>query len=576
VTLNEALEVINGSHTDVPAKTLFLACGFQPLHLATFFQAHAIRRFQGEQVRVETGLFGDLLGNIGRVAQSEATAAAVVLEWEDLDPRLGLRASGGWGSVSQRDIEKTSLGRLQDLARAIERLSPLVPVALAPPSLPLPPLGHTAQLQATPLAFSLQQQLASFLGELANAGGTRVLDPSWLSRRSAGNSRLDAKMALLAGFPYSMRHADLVANALVDLLFQVPAKKGLIVDLDDTLWSGVVGEVGVDGVSWGIEHGTQVHAWLQQMLAQLAENGVLLAVVSKNQPEIVQQALSRSDLLVPCDAFFPVLASWGPKSVAIQEVVRRWNIGADSVVFLDDNRMELSEVQAAHPAITCLRFTPKDPAAVWNLLQQLRDLFGKPLLFAEDRLRSASVRASAALREVEQGKVSQEFLRTLRGRVTLDYRRDLTDMRAFELINKTNQFNLNGIRLDEGDWRARMKSQTGIAVTVSYEDKFGPLGRIAVLVGEKHGQCIHVSSWVMSCRAFSRGIEHHTLDSLFRVTGVSELKFDFRPTDRNQPLQDFFSSLGFDCTASNWPNLRRESFVENKLELPHEVSELNK
>jgi len=238
--------------------------------------------------------------------------------------------------------------------------------------------------------------------------------------------------------------------------------------------------------------------------------------------------------------------------------------------------MELSEVQAAHPAITCLRFTPKDPAAVWNLLQQLRDLFGKPKLFAEDRLRSASVRVSASLREVEQGKVSQEFLRTLRGRVTLDYRRDLTDMRTFELINKTNQFNLNGIRLDEGDWRARMKSQTGIAVTVSYEDKFGPLGRIAVLVGEKHGQCIHVSSWVMSCRAFSRRIEHHTLDSLFRVTGVSELKFDFRPTDRNQPLQIFFSSLGFDCTASNWPNLRRESFVESKLELPHEVSELNK
>jgi FkbH-like protein len=576
VTLNEALEVINGSRTDVPAKTLFLACGFQPLHLATFFQAHAIRRFQGEQVRVETGLFGDLLGNVGRVAQSEATAAAVVLEWEDIDPRLGLRASGGWSSVSQRDIEKTSLGRLRDLARVIERLCPLVPVALAPPSLPLPPVGHTAQLQATPLVFGLQQQLASFLGKLANPGGARVLDPSWLSCRSPANSRLDAKMALLAGFPYSMRHANLVANALVDLLFQVPAKKGLIVDLDDTLWSGVVGEVGVDGVSWSIEDGTQVHAWLQQMLAQLAENGVLLAVVSKNQSEIVQQALSRNDLLLPCDAFFPVLASWGPKSVAIQEVVRRWNVGADSVVFLDDNPMELSEVQAAHPAITCLRFTPKDPAAVWNLLQQLRDLFGKPLLFAEDRVRSASVRVSAALREVEQGKVSQEFLRTLRGRVTLDYRRDLTDMRTFELINKTNQFNLNGIRLDEGDWRTRMKSQAGIAVTVSYEDKFGPLGRIAVLVGEKHGHCIHVSSWVMSCRAFSRGIEHHTLDSLFRVTGVSELKFDFRPTDRNQPLQDFFSSLGFDCTASNWPNLRRESLVESKLELPHEVSELNK
>ena len=409
MTLNEALQIINGSRTSGPTRTLFLACGFQPLHLATFFQAHAILRLHGEQVRVETGLFGDLLGNLGRVAQSEATAAAVVLEWEDIDARLGLRASGGWTGVSQRDIEKTSVSRLQDLVRAIEKLFALGPIALAPPSLPLPPLGHTAQLQATPLSLGLQQRLASFLEKLSEAGGVRILDPSWLSHNSVVNSRLDPKMALLAGFPYSMKHADLLANALVDLLFQVPAKKGLIVDLDDTLWGGVLGEVGVDGVSWSMEDGTQVHAWLQQMLAQLTENGVLLAVVSKNQPEIVQQALSRNDLLVPRDAFFPVLASWGLKSAAVQEVVRRWNIGADGVVFLDDSPMELSEVQAAQPAITCLRFTPKDPAAVWNLLQQLRDLFGKALLFPEDRLRSASIRSSVALQEVERGKCPRNF-----------------------------------------------------------------------------------------------------------------------------------------------------------------------
>jgi FkbH-like protein len=571
MTLNEALRTINSSRTDVlQSKTLFLACGFQPLHLSTFFQAHAILRFHGGQVRVETGLFGDLLGNLGRAAHSEATAVAVVLEWEDVDRRLGWRTSGGWSGVTQRDIEKTSAGRLQDLVEAIEKLSSLVPIAVAPPSLPLPPMGHTVLLQATPLALGLQQRLASFLEKLAEAGSVRILDPSWLSANSVVNSRFDPMMALLAGFPYSMKHADLLASALVDLLFQVPAKKGLIVDLDDTLWRGIVGEVGVDGISWSMEDGTQVHAWLQQMLAQLTENGVLLAVVSKNQPEIVQQALSRNDLLVPRDAFFPVLASWGLKSAAVEEVLRCWNIGAESVVFVDDSPMELSEVQAAHPAITCLRFTPKDPAAVWDLLQRLRDLFGKPLLFAEDRLRTASLRSSIDRLEIDRLELEQG------GRVTFDYRRDLTDMRPFELINKTNQFNLNGIRLDEGDWRARMKSQTGIAVTVSYEDKFGPLGRIAALVGEKHGECIQVTSWVMSCRAFSRRIEHHTLDSVFRVTGASELKFDFRPTERNQPLQNFFAEMGFDCAAAGQPSLRRETFVESRHELPHQVSELSK
>jgi FkbH-like protein len=576
MTLNEALQIINGSRTQAATRTVFVACGFQPLHLATFFQAHATLRLHSEQVRVQTGFFGDLIGNVDKAAQSDAAAAAVILEWEDLDPRLGLRAGGGWTDGSQRDIEKTCASRLQALRKAIEKLSQLVPVALAPPSLPLPPIGHTTQLQATPFTLGLQEQLASFLVTLAAAGSIRILDPAWLSGNSAADARLEPKMALLAGFPYSMKHADLLANGLVDLLFQLPPKKGLIVDLDDTLWSGIVGEAGVEGVSWSLDNGTQVHAWLQQMLAQLAENGVLLGIVSKNQNEIVQQALSRRDLLVSADAFFPVVADWGSKSVGVREIIRRWNIGADSVVFVDDNPMELSEVQAAEPLITCLRFLPKNPAAIWDLLHQLRNLFGKPQLFAEDRLRSASIRSSLALQEVEQKEASHEFLQTLQGRVTLDYRRDLTDMRPFELINKTNQFNLNGVRLNEGDWRARMKSQTGIAVTVSFEDKFGPLGRIAALIGEKHGHCIQVTSWVMSCRAFSRKIEYHTLDSLFRITGANELKFDFLPTDRNQPLQQFFSRIGIDDAVSDHPILRRERFVDSKHDLPHEVSELTK
>jgi len=575
--LNEALQIVNATNkASGPFSIIFLACGFQPLHLATFIQAHSIRRLGGQIVRIETGLFGNILSNINRAAESKATSSAVALEWEDLDARLGLRASGGWTSASQRDIERLSIRRLEELESAITKLSASIPVAVSPPSLPLPPLGHTVQLQATTLSLQLEQQLAAFLQRLAYTGSARILDPFWLACNSPPSSRLDPKMSLLTGFPYSIKHADAVASALVDLLFATPAKKGLILDLDETLWSGIVGEIGVDRVSWCMEDGSQVHAWLQQMLAQLAENGVLIAIASKNQSELVEQALSRKDLLVPRGALFPIIATWGAKSVAVQEIVRRWNIAADSVVFLDDTAMELSEVQSAVPGITCLQFTPKDPGAVWNVLQQLRNLFGKPAIFAEDLLRSNSIRSAEALEELALGTVSSKFLHTLGGRVILDYQRDSADTRPLDLINKTNQFNLNGIRLIEGDWRERMKSPTGVAIKVSYEDKFGPLGNIAALLGQVQGHRVHVTSWVMSCRAFSRRIEYHILESLFRVTGASELRFEFRPTERNWPLQNFFAEIEIDYVLSGQASLLRETFEKNMPELPHQVSEMTK
>jgi FkbH-like protein len=305
------------------------------------------------------------------------------------------------------------------------------------------------------------------------------------------------------------------------------------------------------------------------MLSLLAENGVLLAIASKNERTTVEQGLARQDLLVSRDAFFPVLASWGPKSAAVEQIIRTWNINADSVVFLDDNLMELSEVQAAHPAITTLQFRPKDPTAVWDLLSRLRNLFGKPTVLAEDRLRAASIRSGAAYQRASAA-ANGDFLPTLCGRVTINYHKDPQDKRPLELINKTNQFNLNGTRVAEGDWLARMQSDDAIAATISYEDKFGALGKIAALLGVRHGQEIRITSWVMSCRAFSRKIEHHTLDSLFRVCGARHLQFDYCATDRNQPLQQFFAEIGIDASA---PSISREDVSIAPQDLPHQVSE---
>jgi FkbH-like protein len=554
MTLNQALAIINSKREGGEAGIYYLACGFEPLHLNTLLRAHLLqRRAETKNLEVQQGVYGDLRGNIESAAASPAIATAVVLEWSDVDPRLGLRSSGGWSSEAKADILGSCLQRYAHLEAAIEKLAARMPVALAPPSLALPPIGNTIRAQSSVLELELEQQLAAFLLRISRLPGVRVVQ-----RRYAETSSFDARMELLAGFPYTLPFADALASSLVDVLYQPAPKKGLITDLDETLWSGIVGEVGVEGVSWSQDRHTQIHGLYQQMLGHLAGCGVLLGVCSKNELSTVEAALARKDLFLNQDTLFPIHANWGPKSASIGRILKTWNIAADAVVFVDDNPMELEEVQRTHPGITCLRFPAKDAAGVWNLLGSLRDLFGKPLLMEEDRLRQASIRASAQIEEMAGDAASPEFLRSLQGTVTLDWTADSCDKRALELINKTNQFNLNGLRIEEGEWRRRLEDDGTVLAVASYQDKFGPLGKVAVLVGSQHGA----------------RLEHHTLHGLFQNSNAEEIEFAFEATARNQPLQEFFQSIGIAADTEGVHRVSRSGFLERCGVLPHQMSNL--
>lgn len=574
MTLNQALGAIRANRAAGPKRSVFLAAGFQPLHTATFLHAFAAQRQPKNEASIISGLYGDLAGNLSRAAASDALAAVVIVEWADLDPRLGLRATGGWGAASKQDILASVRPKLAQLTDGIRQTGARMPVAVAGPTLPLPPVGSTIRAQAAGIELELRCLADSFLLGLAELPGVRIVHPSRIDELSPhAPGRMDPKMELLAGFPYTVAHACAVAQSVAEVLWPPAPKKGLITDLDDTLWAGLVGEVGCHGVTWSQEHHTQSHGLYQQMLGHLADCGVLLAVSSKNELQVVQEALGRQDLLVNSQVLFPVLAGWGKKSANVAEVLRVWNIGPGDVVFVDDNPMELSEVEQAFPGITCLRFPAGDASAVWELLGQLRDLFGKPVLVEEDRIRRESIRASAALRDSGPEASSPEFLRSLQGTVTIDYSVKPSDSRALELLNKTNQFNLNGIRMDEGEWQKCLSTPGTMAATVSYQDKFGPLGKIAVMVArrEEGSQRLQILHWVMSCRAFSRRIEHHALESLFRHSGAVEAEFNYRVTERNQPLQEFLAAIG---GTGGEGRLTADSFAAVCGELPHQTNEI--
>lgn len=570
--LREALELIRAARPETAESSRYLlACSSTPVHTQTFLRAHLLRRRPGTGVQVDTSRYGDLLGSLDDFDPAGYSGVAVLAEWYDLDPRLGFRRLGGWAPSAFEEILAGVTAGLDRLRHSVARISESAPVALALPTLPLPPLEISAPAQALDIETRLHRAIWAFAEDLVSLRGVRLASAAELDRVSPPPDRFDLRAELAQGCPYRLPHASAVAGLLAALLIPAPALKGLITDLDDTLWSGILGEVGASGIQFTLEGGAQIHGLYQQFLNSLAERGVLLAIASKNDPARVGEALSRPDLIVRRDSFFPVEAHWGPKSESVARILEAWNIGADAVAFVDDSPLESAEVQSRFPEVQCLRFPAGEPERMPALFQTLREWFGRPAIQAEDRLRARSIRGSAEARSAEAGAADREaFLAGLEARLAFRLSRDASDERALELVNKTNQFNLNGRRIPEASWREMLARPDAFLLTVEYSDKFGPLGKIAVAAGERRGSSAVVSCWVMSCRAFSRRIEHATLRRLFDELNVDNISFEYQATERNGPLGEFFASLGI---AAAEAGISRADFDARCPVLSHAIQE---
>lgn len=525
----------------------YLATGSSPLHLETLLVAHLAQRLPDRPISCATGTYGDLLESTAAVATAEADGVAVVIEYRDLDPRLGLRRTGGWTVAALEDAAREAEKRLKRLAALLEQHSSRR-IVISLPTLPPPPAFVTPRWRSSAPELRLRHLIEGFAVSVADLPHVTVLSEAALDRVSPSGARHDVRTEFAADFPYSLSHASALAEALATALVPPPPLKGLITDLDDTLWRGLVGEIGAEGVSWSLDAGSHGHALYQQLLASLAETGVLLAIASKNDAKVVETALDRPDLQIARDRFFPVEAGWGRKSQAVARILARWNIGADAIALVDDSPLEIAEVQSQFPEIAGFLFPTNDDAGLVELIGQLRDRFGKAAVTQEDALRLDSLRSTEA-REAAMSDVGGDedsFLATLDSEIELRAAKAPYEPRAFELVNKTNQFNLNGVRLQESEWRRFLERPDSFLIVASYADKFGPLGRIGVVFGTSGAQGVQIEGWVLSCRAFSRRVEHAMLQAVFELLDTDQVSLAYRKTSRNAPVGSFLSSIGLE------------------------------
>jgi len=540
--LSEALSLINKAAGYRREVKVHLASGFTPLHLKSFLTAFLQRENLTARIMVETGMFDDLVGNVMRMGQSGSALGVCVMEWPGFDPRLGVRRLSAWSYKDSADVEmqvRTAAARLLGALRgAAEAMS----VVVVLPTLPLLPVASTESTQMSALEASLRTTIAGLALELSGNPRIAIVRNDCIV---GAPGTFDIESEIAHGFPYTLPHAAAVAEAIARQVPQASRKKGLITDLDETLWKGVIGEIGIENVSWDSEHHAQVHGLYQQLLHWLATEGVLVGVASKNSPEIIERAFkSRPDLLLCASDVFPFEVHWDSKAESVSRILAKWNIGADSVLFIDESPLELAEVKMAHPDIETLRF-PAAAAEFFEFWKHLRDVFATTTVRKEDVLRATSLRQDDQLQTQEAWATDRDvFLQQLDAEISFHFCSESSDERAFELVNKTNQFNINGVRYTVADWHAKMDEPGSFLLTCSYADRFGSLGKIAVVQGTLEGKSARVHSWVMSCRAFSRRIEFATLRELMLKFELESIELDYRLTDRNAPVREFLNTLG--------------------------------
>jgi FkbH-like protein len=325
--------------------------------------------------------------------------------------------------------------------------------------------------------------------------------------------------------------------------------KCLVFDLDNTLWGGVIGDDGLDGIVVG-NGDAQGEAFLavQHFGLDQARRGVLLAVCSKNDAANALAPFDRHpDMALTRNDIACFVANWDDKATNLREIARRLNIGLDSLVFVDDNPFERDLVRTELPVVAVPE-VPEDAALVPQCLADA-GYFEGVVLTADDRNRTEQYRQNAE-RDAALASATdlESYLQGLR--MVLDWSRfDTTNLaRIVQLINKTNQFNLTTKRYTEDEIRALMADPNAVGLHFRLRDRFGDNGIIAVVIGFLRGSDLAIDSWLMSCRVLKRRVEEATLDVVAAEAvrlGARSLVGTYRPTPKNGMVRDHYERLGF-------------------------------
>ena len=324
-------------------------------------------------------------------------------------------------------------------------------------------------------------------------------------------------------------------------------KKALALDLDNTLWGGVVGDDGVDGIEIGQENGvSQSYYEFQSYIKQLKSLGIILTVCSKNDHENAIAGLNHPEGVLKPDDFIVIKANWENKDRNIAETTAELNILPESIVFVDDNPAEREIVKAQLKGVQAPIMD-----SVENYITTIdRSGFFEVTSFNEDDLKRNEMYKENAMRNAQQASFADygEYLKSLDMRATIGDFIPVYIARITQLTNKSNQFNLTTKRYTQTEMEEVWHSPNYIRLYGKLIDKFGDNGVVSVVIGEKRDNILHIDLWLMSCRVLKRDMEQAMLDTLVdrcRQSGISKIVGYYYPTKKNGMVRELYGTFGF-------------------------------
>lgn len=326
-------------------------------------------------------------------------------------------------------------------------------------------------------------------------------------------------------------------------------KKCLVLDLDNTLWGGVLGEEGIEGVQIDGEYPGKAYHYWQEGLKELERNGVILAICSKNNQTDVEALFAAREMPLSLNDFACTRINWNDKATNIREIAQELNIGLDSMVFVDDNPTERELIRQQLPMVS----VPEWPSQPYELpmfyARLINDYFSVYTLTDEDKQKTEQYRQNANRAQAQaQFTDMEDFLRSLEMKLTIAPATDVTIPRIAQMTQKTNQFNLTTKRYTESDIRLLLDNGSQIW-TLAVEDRFGDNGitGLMILIPESGW---NIDTLLMSCRVLGKGIEEVFFKTVIgRYKGA--LTAQYIPTAKNGQVADFYERMGLKLERMN-------------------------
>ncbi len=471
------------------------------------------------------------------------------LRFEDLDPDVLTRfyASGGqrFEHLSGELCER--LGRCVEIFR-VRSSAPVLIANFAPPA--YMPLGVFEAHVGDSLTYALDRANRRLQEEIRSHPNAFVWDYAGLVRSRGTGEWTDPRLWALGRIAIAAQHQPALVRHLVRTICGVrhPPAKCLAVDLDNTLWGGVIGDDGMAGIQLGDDYPGNAFKAFQRSVLALMDLGILIAVVSKNDESVAKAVFQEHpEMLIRWEHLSTVRINWEPKSKNLSEIAAELNISAEAIVLIDDEPVERAEVRANTPAVAVLDL-PANPLEYIAALAAC-PYFDQATVSEEDSSRGEMYRQERVRRDFKlQFKTVEEFLHSLEMTASVGKADPTTLGRITQLVAKTNQFNLTTRRHSQADIAAMASDPTNAVVWLRLRDRFGDQGLVGVGILRKEGQRGYIDTFLMSCRVMNRRVEHALMALLLdnaRRLGCDEMEGEYIPTTKNHIVQSFYLDFGF-------------------------------